>query len=297
MNAALTLVRRELWEHRGIFLVISLVIFSLVVLATLIFGIAVGGGFTALHPIGKADPTQVMRLGLGMGGFFYFIYAIALIFYLSNALYSDRQDHSVLFWRSLPVSDTATVMAKVAAAALLGPAIIWIATVAAHLIVLLGLACMATARGAAGFSVFASPGTLFGTWALFAYALLIQGLWWLPYFGYLLFVSAASRRVAVLWAVLPPIIIGLLEVIISHTSYFFSFITSHLGFSPVFSPNGGIHIGVQIGTAIGPETASLSSFAGWTTHFLALPSMWIGVGIGVGFLALATLARRYSATA
>lgn len=294
MNAALTLVRRELWEHRGIFVIISVVVFSLVVLASLIFGIAVGGGFTAAHPTGRADPAMVAQLGLGIGGFFYFIYAIALIFYLSNALYSDRQDKSVLFWRSLPVTDTATVLAKVGAAALLGPLVIWIATVAAHLIVLFTLACVASARGAAGFSVFSSPSALFGAWGLFAYALLIQALWWLPYFGYLLFVSAASRRVAVLWAILPPVIVGLLELIIHHTAYFFSFVTAHLGLSPVF-PQGAV--GVRFSETMAIDMHPLAGGAAWVTHFLALPSMWIGVGIGIAFLALAILARRYSATA
>lgn len=294
MNAALTLVRRELWEHRGIFVTISVIVFSLVVLASLIFGIAVGGGFTAAHPTGRADPAMVAELGLGMGGFFYFIYAIALIFYLSNALYADRQDRSVLFWRSLPVTDTATVLAKVGAAALLGPLVIWIATVAAHLIVLFALACVASARGAAGFTVFASPAALFGAWGLFAYALLVQALWWLPYFGYMLFVSAASRRVAVLWAILPPIIIGLLELIINHTSYFFSFIAAHLGSSPVFL-HGGFE--AQISTVVSFDVHPLAGGAARVTHFLALPSMWIGVGIGIAFLALATVARRYSATA
>jgi len=294
MSAALTLVRRELWEHRGIFVVVSAITFSLVVLATLILGIAIGGGFTNVRPTGHADVAQVASLGLGIGGFFYFIYAISLIFYLSNALYQDRQDRSVLFWRSLPVSDTATVLAKVGAAALLGPFIVWIATVAAHLIVLFGLASMASARGAAGFSVFSSPVALFGAWGVLAYALVVQALWWLPYFGYLLFVSAASRRVAVLWAILPPVIIGLLELIINHTTYFFSFVTAHLIRSPVF-PQGGP--GVQFNSAY--SHVSVTPVAGgfsWVSHFLAMPSMWIGVGIGAAFLALSILARRYSAT-
>jgi len=294
MSAALTLVRRELWEHRGIFVVVSAIVFSLVVLATLIFGIAVGGGFTAAHPTGHADTAQVASLGLGIGAFFYFIYAIAMLFYLSNALYQDRQDKSVLFWRSLPVSDTATVLAKVGAAALLGPLIVWIAAVAAHLIVLFGLACVASARGAAGFSVFSSPLALFGTWGLLAYALVVQALWWLPYFGYLLFVSAASRRVAVLWAVLPPVIIGLLELIISHTTYFFSFVAAHFGVSPMF-PKGGAVIEIAPGYSHVGSTPILGNF-GWVSHYLAMPSMWIGVGIGAAFLALAVLARRYSAT-
>lgn len=294
MNAALTLVRRELWEHRGIFIVVSAIVFVLIVLAALISGIAVGGGFTAFHPTGSADAAGVAELGLGIGGLFYFVYSIALIFYLSNSLYSDRQDRSVLFWRSLPVSDTATVLAKVGAAALLGPLVIWLATIAAHLIALFALACMASARGAAGFSVFASPTALFGAWGLFAYAMLVQALWWLPYFGYLLFVSAASRRVAVLWAILPPVIVGLLELIIVHTSYFFGFVASHLGFSPVFEHG---EIGVNaLGSDIGGGHPIAFGFA-WVTHFFALPSMWIGVGIGAAFIALAVLARRYSATA
>ncbi|MGH8427582.1 MAG: hypothetical protein ACRES7_06330 [Gammaproteobacteria bacterium] len=294
MNRASTLVRRELWEHRGPFLILPIVLFGLVTLACLILGIIVGGGFTDIHPSGSADPAGIIQLGLGISAAFFTPYAIMLLFFLPHSLQQDRQDKSVLFWRSLPVTDTATVAAKVAMAGLLGAFLLWIAIIAAHLIVLFALACAASARGAAGFSVFTSPVALLGSWGLIAWSFIVQALWWLPYYGWLLFCSAATRRFALLWAVLPLLIIGFFEMIVLRSTYFFNFVGSHLGFSPIF-PNGGI--GVNTTTAFTDNANSLGAGTLWVTHFLALPSMWIGVGIGLVLLVLAVIARRYSATA
>ncbi len=292
MNRAYTLVRRELWEHRGPFVFLPAVLFGLVALGCLIGGIAVGFGLTAIHPSGHANPVGIIQLGLVISMAFFTVYAIMLLFYLSHTLQQDRQDKSVLFWRSLPVTDGATVAAKVAMAGLLGTFLLWIAVVAAHLIALFALASLASARGANGFSVFSSPVALFGSWGLIAWSFFVQALWWLPYFGWLLLVSAATRRLALLWAILPPIIVGLFELIVFRSNHFFNFIGSHFAVSPVFQ-NGGI--GVNYTMVFSNNT--LTNSAQWVSHFLALPSMWIGVGIGLVLLTLAVITRRYSATA
>ncbi|MGH8128803.1 MAG: hypothetical protein ACRETC_10695 [Gammaproteobacteria bacterium] len=303
MSILLTQVRRELWENRGHFYILIAILFGLIVLASAVFGIAVGGGFTGMHPTGHASGAGVAMLGLGIGHFIYMIYSASLLGYLSGTLYDDRKDGSVLFWRSLPVSDTTVVAGKVLTAGIVGPFFVWIAVVLGHLIALLALATAASARGAVGFSVFASPGALFGTWGFFAYALAIQTLWWLPYYGWFLFVSAASLRgKPFIWAVLPPLIVGLGEMLINHTLHVFQFLSSHLVMSPVFNgwpifgvtdDNGMINAITQSAASTNP----LYSGAGWVSHFLAMPSMWIGVAIGLVLLALAVVARRYSATA
>ncbi|MGH8273673.1 MAG: hypothetical protein ACRES9_05370 [Gammaproteobacteria bacterium] len=300
MNAALTLLRREYWEHRGRYLWLPVVIFGLFMLASLIGGIAVGGGFTAIHPTGIADAGGVATLGFGIGFVFYVIFAISCIGYFVSCLSEDRVDKSVLFWRSLPVSDSATVLAKIGAFALLGTAIIWIATIVTHLLVLFALASAASARGAAGFSVFTSWTALVGTWALFAWSMLLTVLWWLPYVGWLLAISALFRKRTLLWAIWPPIAVGFIEELASsifthHTTmHFFTFITRHLVTAPVY-PFGAPNI--SSASFSGASHHSFLTSAGGITHFLALPSMWIGVGIGIGLIVFAIVARRYSATA
>lgn len=282
-------IRREFWEHRGIFVWLPVFLLGLITLAGLIFAIGFATSWINVQPSGHADPAQVGRLIFSMGSFIYGILAYALVVYLVGTLYSDRRNGSVLFWRSLPVSDTRNVLGKVITAGLVGPAFVWLVTVAASLLALVMLAVAAGARGAAGFSVF-SPLALFGAWGLFAYAILIQFLWWLPYIGWLLFASAAAPRAPFLWAVLPPVIAGLIELIALRSSHLFSLLAGHLANMPIgpaaFSWN-----------PIQPDSLGFTgSNFDHTTRFLTLPSMWIGVGIGVILIALAVIARRYTAT-
>jgi len=300
MNLALIQIRRELWGNRGNFYIMIGILFAIIVLASAVFGIAVGGGFTPAHPTGAASSEGVAMLGLGIGNFIFLFYALGLLGYLSGALYDDRKDGSVLFWRSLPVSDTATVAGKVLMAGIVGPLFVWIAVVIGHLIALFAIATAASARGAEGFTVFASPGALFGTWVFFAYALLIQALWWLPYYGWLLFVSAISPRGhPLIWAFLPPVLAGVVEMIAFRTSVVFQFLASHLAVSPIFNGWPAVTINTSMDQPLTESMASanpLYTGSGWVSHFLAMPSMWIGLAIGLGLLALAVAARRYSAT-
>ncbi|MGH8224799.1 MAG: hypothetical protein ACRER1_01415, partial [Gammaproteobacteria bacterium] len=124
----------------------------------------------------------------------------------------------------------------------------------------------------------------------------------LPYYAWFLFVSAISPRGhPLIWAILPPVLVGVVELILARTSHIFQFLGSHLAVSPVFSgwpifvvgDNGMAHSITRSAASANP----LYSGAGWISHFLAMPSMWIGVGIGLVLLALTVAARRYSATA
>ena len=303
MNTALTLVRRELWENRGNFYIMIGILFGIIVLASAVLGIAVGGSFSNLYPTGRAHAVGVAIAGLGIGSFIYLFYSLSMLGYLSGALYDDRKDGSVLFWRSLPVSDTATVISKAAMAMFVGSLFVWVAMIVGHLIFLFALATAASARGAAGFTVFASPGALFGTWVFFAYAMLVQALWWLPYYGWILFVSAVTPRGRpLIWAIAIPAVAGVVELILAQTSHVFSFLGSHLAQSPIFNGWPSFSINTDLGqpiTGLAQSTVSanpLYTGAGRISEFLAAPSMWIGVAIGLCLIALAIVARRYSAT-
>ena len=304
MNTALTLVRRELWENRGNFYIMIGILFGIIVLASAVLGIAVGGAFTEIHPTGQASATGVAILGLSIGNFIFFFYALSMLGYLSGSLYDDRKDGSVLFWRSLPVSDAATVISKAVMAMFVGSLFVWIAMIVGHLVSLFALATAASARGAAGLTVFASPGALLGSCVFFAYALFVQALWWLPYYGWLLLVSAVSPRGhPLIWAIIVPMIAGVAELILTRTSYVFQFVGNHLAESPIF--NGWPSL--TLSSTLGPSATHLAqaavsanplySGAGLISEFLAMPSMWIGIAIGLGLIALAVIARRYSATA
>ena len=121
MTRFATLVMRELWEHHNLWRV-PLILLVLVVLANL--------GFSgAASWLGLAPPevsSQVVGTTLGsLGSIVFLVFSFLVMFYLVDCLYSERKDKSILFWRSLPVSDTQAVLAKLFVAALVIPAILW----------------------------------------------------------------------------------------------------------------------------------------------------------------------------
>lgn len=282
-------IRCELWEHRGIFYGVPALILVLIALASLIFSTTLGFGALNIYPTGAAHPSQVEAFVELLGSTLYWSFALALLFYLSSTLYSDRRDRSVLFWRSLPVTDLRSVVGKVLTAALAGPAIVWLATVLASIWALLTLAIAATVRGADGFSALA-PIPIAGAWLAIAYAFVVQSLWWLPYFSWLLLTSALAPRAPLLWATLPPLIAGFIELIVFHTSYVFNVLSSHLRMTAIPSAKP-----FSDGSGHASSTLFFRSIAD-STHLLTLPSMWIGVAIGLSLILLTTYARRYSAT-
>src|SRR5437762_3121985 len=103
----------ELWENRSIYV------------APLIVGVVVLFGFL-VSTVGMPERRQAVllldpahqRAAIGAP---YDIAAMMLIFtafivgvfYCLDALHSERRDRSILFWKSLPVSDLTTVLSKV----------------------------------------------------------------------------------------------------------------------------------------------------------------------------------------
>src|SRR6266513_6275590 len=105
-------VRRELWENRSIYVA------PLIVAAVVLFGFLVStvGMPQRRHAVLLLDPAH-QRAAIGAP---YDVAAIMLIFtafivgvfYCLDALHGERRDRSILFWKSLPVSDLTTVLSK-----------------------------------------------------------------------------------------------------------------------------------------------------------------------------------------
>ena len=123
--------------------------------------------------------------------------------------------------------------------------------------------------------------SLLQIWALMLYHLLaVHSLWWAPYWGWLLLVSAWARRAAFLWATLPLLAIGILEKIAFNTSHF----AALLGYRFMGSPGG------EASSGHGMTMAALTPSPG---HFLASPSLWTGLAFAAACLAIAVRLRRY----
>src|SRR5436190_4551481 len=105
-------VWREVWENRSIYIV------PLIVAAVEVFGFAIStiGLAERRRAVLLLDPAhqraaieQPYDLAAMMMIFIAFIVGV---FYCLDALHGERRDRSILFWKSLPVSDLTTVLSK-----------------------------------------------------------------------------------------------------------------------------------------------------------------------------------------
>src|SRR5436309_8718675 len=133
------------------------------------------------------------------------------VFYCLDALYGERRDRSILFWKSLPVSDLATVLSKTMVPFVILPLLTVVLAAVAHAVMLLLSSAVLMASGQ-------GPGTLWAhvslpeMWLMLLYHMVTAHiLWYAPIYGWLLFVSAWARRAPWLWAILPPLAVGVVE--------------------------------------------------------------------------------------
>jgi ABC-2 type transport system permease protein len=211
-----------------------------------------------------------------------FIVFIVGVFYCLDALHSERRDRSILFWKSLPVSDLTTVLSKVTIPLVVLPLIAFAIVVCVQVIMLLQTSLVLIFHDM-------SPGTtwahfpVFQNWLVLLYGLAAIALWHAPIYGWLLLVSGWARRATFLWAVLPIIAIQIFEKITFNTSYFGSLVKHRLmGFAPdAFEFHGRDH----------PTIDSLAQLT--PGRYLSSPGLWIGLVFAAAFLAAAVRLRRY----
>ncbi|MCS6947973.1 MAG: hypothetical protein NZM12_10195, partial [Steroidobacteraceae bacterium] len=143
MNAFATLIRREFWEHRSLWLapaIAAAIIVALTLLSSVHsrgFGITIDSGEIDSHAAAGAridflagiTPQQqatIFGVTLILISIPILIAAgVAIFLYLADALYAERKDRSILFWKSLPVSDAATVWSKLVTALGAAPLLTW----------------------------------------------------------------------------------------------------------------------------------------------------------------------------
>jgi ABC-2 type transport system permease protein len=275
-------VRRELWENRSIYIA------PLIVAAVQVFGFAIStiGLADRRRAVLLLDPShqraaieQPYDLAAMMMIFIVFIVGV---FYCLDALHGERRDRSILFWKSLPVSDLTTVLSKVTIPLVVLPLISFAITVCVQSIMLLETSVVLIFHGMSPATTWANV-PVFQSWLVLLYGLVAIALWHSPIYGWLLLVSGWARRATFLWAVLPLLAIGIFERVTLGTSHFGSLVMKRLmGFAPGafdFNPHHSIAIGSL--TQLTPG------------RYLSTPALWIGLVVAAAFLAVAVRLRRY----
>ncbi len=228
INHHLALIKREIWEHRSIWVTPAAIasIVSLGVLAMLVFASGYAAEldvaiFGAQNIAGDAERKAALT-GFFLGTSWIFVIALAIltVFYSLDSLYAERKDKSILFWRSLPVTDAETVVSKLITAVFVLPTVTVLGIIGTHLINLIVTSIWVSMKGADGGALIWGSVALFDNWAAAFIVVIATGIWMSPFIGWFLLVSAYTKRSPLLMAFLPLILIGLLEPIILRTSVF-----------------------------------------------------------------------------
>ena len=274
-------VRRELWEHRSIYLA-PLAIAALVLVA---FFFHAGAYIAAMTLVGKLPPekqvfTAVMPYSLAAAVVLLSGWIVG-IFYCLDALNGERRDRSILFWKSMPVSDVTTVLSKAFIPMAVIPVAVCAIALATQAVMLVAHSAILLAKGI-------DLGELWGRLPFvqmpiaMLYGMAIHTLWFAPIVGWLLLVSAWSRRATFAWAFLPFFAAYAFETIAFGTSYVPQFLRSRVtgAMAHAFKPN-----------AMREPITQLSQLD--PLRFLAAPGLWWGLVFAVAFVALAIRLRRH----
>lgn len=278
-------VRRELWENRSIYLA------PLVAAGVVLFGF----GITAfslpqrrLNALALESARQRAAIEMPYDAaamMIMFTVFIVGIVYCLEALHGERRDRSILFWKSLPVSDLTSVLSKAIVPLAILPLLTFVITLVTQFIMLVLSTVVLLPSGLAGttWQLLPWPRLLL----ILLYGLVTCSLWEAPIFAWLLLVSSWARRATFLWAVLPWLAISAIEKLAFDTTFFIRMLVHRLtggfeeGFVVVHYPKDA-HV---------PVVDRLMQFD--PLKFLTSPGVWIGLVIAVVFIAATVRVRRY----
>ncbi len=274
------LIRRELWEFRATWF-IPAAVGVLMIIATLFGRIDI-----------SAFDSQLATLNLGsmflvaLAALFYVVMSIYSSWYLMDCLYNDRRDRSILFWKSLPISDTQTVLSKLAMGLIIIPVVFMLFADLTSLIMAFVLSVRA--RPLFGSALW-HPGSWFQMQVLWLYVIVTTAIWYLPVAGWLMMISAWAKRAVMLWTVLPLLVVWLIELL-TNTHYVHDIVWRRLaGYGAVAYHGNDQWISDNL------SDTSTTAVTVWRfinpTQFFSSLEVWIGVAVGIAMLVAAVQLR------
>lgn len=283
MKTMAMLVRREFWEHR-VFLWLPLAICVLFFLTCLILGTKFSidtnnfgrAGRGALTP---NAPGFFMVLTVLLPMFVSALMALVTFFYVSDSLYADRKDRSILFWKSLPVSDSMTVLSKMLVALIAVPLVVYVIAFVTNLLVML---VFKVSSGAELFAGTFGVGDWLAANLQLVLRIFIQALWYSPIVAIQLLISTSVPRMPVVWTLVPPLVAIFGERIFFGTWNIGLFVAGRLGgpgtgdgLDAAFAMRGRLRDGIDL------------------VPVLTRLDLWIGVAVAVALVYAAILVRRH----
>jgi ABC-2 type transport system permease protein len=274
-------VRRELWENRSIYVA------PFVIAALALFGFLTHLGKLAEHlrrigdlPAPRQMVDVVMPYGM-LASAILFVGVLVAVFYCADALNGERRDRSILFWKSMPVSDRVTVLSKALVAIAVVPLIAYAFALATQVVMLAVSSAVLAAKGIDP-SVQLSRMPLAEMPVVMLYGVVAHALWYAPIYAWLLLASAWARRAPLLWAALPFFAAFVMELIALGSSHVLSLLRYRItgAMSEAFAVDAS-------------KTAIVHLSQLDPAKFLSSPGLWLGLLFAVACLAIAIRVRRY----
>lgn len=272
-------VRRELWENRAIYLA----------------PLAAAGVFLAGFLVSSVRLASRMRTALALdamhqrekiaqpydyaAGMVMLASLLVALYYCLEALQSERRDRSILFWKSLPVSDRTTILAKATIPLVIVPILAWAITTVTQFVMLIVNSAVLAGSGLRVATLWTQLSPFQMSLLLLYHLVTVHALWQAPIYGWLLMVSAWARRAAFLWATVPLLAIGIAEKMAFGTSYVGRMIGSRFAGGPEAIPMSDSF----------PTNPAMHLTPG---HFLMSSGLWLGLAVTAAFLAAAVRMRR-----
>lgn len=310
------LLKREFWEHRGgfmwapivtggVFLVLNVMAIITAEVLSARHGIRIGGNDIQMM-MQHADAGEWNQVAaaadiamISSMGFIGIVMGIVVLFYCLGSLYDDRRDRSVLFWKSLPISNTSTVLSKVVSAAVVAPVIAVLVSIICGLIQLFIFAIVLSFHGINVWQLLALSHPIRAVASLVSNVPL-YALWALPAVGWLMLCSAGARSKPFLWAVAVPVVLGLLVSWFNimglfnlSSAWFWANVVQRAllsvfpGSNLVFDKHSALNMGQM------NDNDPLAVLSPMHTYgLLASPDLWIGVIAGLALIAAAVWFRR-----
>ena len=264
-------VRRELWENRFLYIA-PLLVNAVVLFASFITMIVMASkGRLPKGPISMA-PAPIMFTTLIVG-----------FFYSLDALYGERRDRSILFWKSLPISDFTTVVSKASIPLVVLPSLAFVLSVATQVVMIVLGTPVLLVNGLSPLALLADLHFFEGL-LIMIYGLTVHALWYAPVYGWFMLISAAVRRAPFLWAILPLLAVAAVERILFNSWYLMTMLGYRMAgamreaFS--WSQKSSQHADIE---RLSQLTAG---------RFLSAPALWVGLAFAAACFAAAVRLRR-----
>ncbi len=293
------LIKREIWEHRSIWMtpaIIALVISVAILTGQMsisAYGEHVDVAIAGASNVDVAHRRVAIMAALGaITGIFAAGAGILMVFYSLDSLYSERKDKSILFWRSLPVTDAETVISKLLTATLVIPIAALAGAFATHLVFMTMASVWLIIEGGDAGHLIWSSAPIFDVWGAAILTAFATTIWLSPFIGWFFFVSAYTRRMPLLLALLPLIILPLMEIALLPTEFLAKAIGSRFTDMPLAGVDFGDLFDDDSLFQLGVENVSMIAALDMS-RFFASPEVWAGLVVCGLFTTAAIYVRRY----